>query len=70
MTPICPHNLEWCDDPECPAHGCRKTGEAPLVACEACGELHEPFGEPPLCRACYDRWERDRLRKARHEEEE
>ncbi len=52
---ICPLDLEDCRRRECTMDGCRHTHTPVLSPCAACGDLHEPFIDPPMCAACYQR---------------
>lgn len=52
---ICPRDLQDCWSLECRAGDCRRVQGRVLTPCEQCGDLHEPFIEPPLCLACYER---------------
>lgn len=62
---VCPLDCEPCDDPECYVSGCRQVEAAVLFACEACGELHVAFMEPPICRRCWFEMEVRLQREAR-----
>jgi len=49
---ICPFDMHWCQRAECRTGICKFAPDAPLTACDDCGEPIERFAADHMCSDC------------------